>query len=725
MSMSERSRIAVAASFLALSLPLTWAHGQDNAPPPAGEAQEGAQGHAQDLRDFVHYTIIAKPDLAAAHLERLLNSGISDADLADLIKETVETADYEDALRRARYMEGLSDLTAELESRVRFGELNLSRDPERIAQAIEMLGGHLRQQRMAEEFLAEAGEYAVPALLQQVTDGTDPMLKQKALGMLEQIGLRAVAPLASALISLDDQSQVKIALLLGRIEFTSATPYLAELAADPSASAAAREAANSAANAIGGNEGQVSSLYAALARRYLMAAAGLTPYPNDATNNIWNYDAHAGLIPTSVATAIYGDVMSMTLSRKALQLNPSESSALATFSAANLSRENHLPQGETDPVCGDSQFSPDFYALGAGPDIMQQVLGIAIDASDTALARDAIRALQKTAGSSNLFGGAEGRVALLEALTYPDRRVRYDAALALGKANPIGGFASDFAVVPLLASAVRAADASYALVIADEAEDARIYADWLNALGYTVVAQTGSLVDAQEPVARSAGIDLVVIRQGPQGTRDTVRDLRAASKTSVAPVVILTESSDVGDLESEFETDAKVRVKAASPDESAFASIIQSAVTETSGLAMTEAEAMAFSFEAIGTLADVAISNNPVYNIDDAESALIDALNSKEGAIRLKIAEVLSYINSDASQRALFDAALSASGPDQIELLGRCADSAKRFGDRADERHLQALLTLVHQGGDVGEAAAGVHGALNLPAVNVVQIIAD
>jgi CheY-like chemotaxis protein len=280
-------------------------------------------------------------------------------------------------------------------------------------------------------------------------------------------------------------------------------------------------------------------------------------------------------------------------------------------------------------------------------------------------------------------------------------------------------------VVPLLASAVRAADATYALVLADDAENARVYSDWLNALGYTVVAQASSLADARESVARAAGIDLVVMRQGPQGTLDTVAELRSSSKTSVAPILVLTTATDVADLQREYEEDSRIQVKAATLDEGAFASIIDEALREASGTLMTEAEAMAFSFEAIGTLADIAISNSPVYNINDAESALIDALETKEGAIRLKIAEVLSYVDSDNSQIALFDAALTASGPDQIELLGCVADSAKRFGDRAEERHLQRLLDLVQEGGEVGEAAAAVHGALNLPAVNVVQIVAD
>jgi hypothetical protein len=88
------------------------------------------------------------------------------------------------------------------------------------------------------------------------------------------------------------------------------------------------------------------------------------------------------------------------------------------------------------------------------------------------------------------------------------------------------------------------------------------------------------------------------------------------------------------------------------------------------------------------------------------------------------VARILSLIDSDASQRKLFDASLAASGEEQVELLGYAADSVKRFGDRAEKRHVDALLDLVAKAeGDTAEAAARVHGALNLPADAAVRLI--
>ena len=71
-----------------------------------------------------------------------------------------------------------------------------------------------------------------------------------------------------------------------------------------------------------------------------------------------------------------------------------------------------------------------------------------------------------------------------------------------------------------------------------------------------------------------------------------------------------------------------------------------------------------------------------------------------------------------------FDTALSGSDDQQIELLQRCADSVKRFGNMIEQRHIDALVDLVlNTDGEIAEAAARVHGALNLPTSTAIQLI--
>jgi hypothetical protein len=67
------------------------------------------QDPATLLNDFIHYSIIANVDLALANGQKLLDSGISNAELATLIDEgKVETGRFERAISRAQLVPQLS-----------------------------------------------------------------------------------------------------------------------------------------------------------------------------------------------------------------------------------------------------------------------------------------------------------------------------------------------------------------------------------------------------------------------------------------------------------------------------------------------------------------------------------------------------------------------------------------------------------------------------------------
>ncbi|MGI9013787.1 MAG: hypothetical protein ACR2GY_05995 [Phycisphaerales bacterium] len=715
----RRSRITLFAAILSLSMPLGLGCGG------AAWGQDDGSNRAQDLQDFVHYVNIAKPDLATSHLRRLLDSGISDAELRELIDETVTDARFAEAVARARLIEGMGNIIGELESRARLGALDLARDPSRLADAITMLGGHLRQQQFGRDILMKAGEYAVPWLLKEVTDGKDNTLRLRSLDMLKEIGSVGVVPLSVALSSLDSQNQIRIAGVLGQIGNSKAGPFLAALAADTTAAAASRDAARRAASAVSAGSGSLADEFSTLARRFLTQPGSMLNYPADENNPIWTYDAFAGLVAVGVPTPIYNEVMAMQMARKALQYDPTNATALSIFIAANLKRENDLAADVTDPIYGNSQYSPELYAMGAGPDIMQNVLSIGLEMKDAGVIRDAIASLQKTAGNTNILSTQTGGAPILDALQYPDRRVRYDAALAIGKALPTRSFDGDFRVVPTLAEAVRAGAAAYAVVVAGTKEDQDTYADWLTRKGFQVTAAVNSLAEAQMVISQSSGVDVVVIRQDAGATRRSVSELARSPKTAVAPVVIFASQVDQGPLEAEYRDNPRIQVKVAPREEGVFGTIVDDALARAGGGPMNEGDALAYSLEAIGTLHSISNSSSPVFNINDAETTLIEALESKEGSLATRIASILAFVDSDRAQRAMFDAAFRGTGSDQVDLLNQVAESAKRIGDRAEERHVQQLLGLIAAGGDAGEAAARVHGALNLTPDNVVKLIAD
>lgn len=684
----------------------------------------GQESPRQLLDDFVHYALIARPDLAAAKAQVLLESGITNAEMADLIDEDRTLVErFDRAISWAQFVPELEDIAADLAQRIEKGRLDLARQPDRIERAIEMLVGTRRGQLLARVRLEEAGEYALPALLRTITDGEDQQLKLQCETMIREIGRQAVTPLCAALPNLDPVNQRIVCDLLGEIGWPHAAPYLAERSRNETVDAIVRDAAARAFRRVGGVNGDLSTLYSNLGRQYFNQVNSLVAFPYEPTNIVWSFDG--GLETQPVATAIYSEVMAMQLAAKALRLDPANRPALGLFVAANLKRENDLPAGESDPIYGESDYTPEFYATVFGTEVCLDVLGVAIDSLDTPLVRDAMVALADTTGGANLFLSGARRQPLLEALQYPDRRVRYEAALILGQALPDKGFAGDYVVVGLLASAVRTGNRVFALVIAPDEEDRRVRSSQLEDLGFDIVGSGPDVAVAGPAIAEAIGIDLILIKTpSTDAARQTVADLRVRTKTSATPVLILAGRLEFPDLMQDFASDAWVQVVPSNVINEAFGASIDTLMERASGGRLTEAEAEVYAIDALSALRDIAISNSPVYDIVDAAPALIDAIETRSGGTLLLVADILALIDSDEAQRTLFSAALAATGDEQIELLDRVAVSVKRYGGRTEPHHVNALLDLVKQAsGDLAEAAATVHGALNLPSDAALELI--
>jgi DNA-binding response OmpR family regulator len=680
---------------------------------------------ATQLEDFVHYTKIAKVDLAAAWGQRLLESGVTNAELATLVEADPQLLRrFDEAILRALLVPELEDIAAELGRRVEMGRLDLARDGDRVEQAVAMLTGTARQRLLAKGRLKRAGEYAVPALLKTITDGNDAQLQQASRNMLLEIGLPAVAPLSAALSEIDPDSQVVVCDLLGDIGYPHAAPYLRDLGAAPGTAGPAAAAATRALGAIRASTDDLDVLYGRLAQQYYDGHGSLTPYPHEATNNVWAYDAFVGLVATPVPTEIFSEVMAMRLAARALELNPGNRAALGLYVASNLKRENDLPLGAADPIFGERKYSPEFYATVFGTGICQDVLARAVDTNDTPLVRDAIAALVKTTGGGNLFGAESARQPLLEALYYPDRRVQYEAALTLGRALPERSFDGDYRVVPLLASAVRTGNQSFALVVADVEENRRGEVTALEGLNFTIAGAEDSVDAVRGAIDESIGVDLVVVRlDSADAAVEAVTRLRATNKVAAAPILIIASAVDVPSLKLHFRDKSNVAVTRPVSGEP-YELVVNALLARASGGRMTDAEAEAYAFEALAVLEDVAISCSPAYEIADAELALIDALATRTGRARLLVAGILARIDSDRAQRVLFDAALDASGGERIDMLQNVAASVKRFGDRAEVRHTAALLDLVaNSTGSTADAAAELYGALNMSTAEAVGLI--
>ena len=765
---------------------------------PLDPQESAAQARLLDLA--LHYVLIGKPDLALSNIRALYDTGITDAQIALLVDEHGLREKLERSLPRGRNMQGISEEFAGLEIRWIAGQRAVARDPARIASAISNLGGSMRQQMMSRGQLAAAGEYAVPALLRAVIDAKSPQVASAARSMLVEMKRLAVVPLGTALPALDAAGQRKVCEILSEIGWPTAEPFLLRLANSASAPADVRDAAMRAYRRLGGTSTDVSSQFAALAKRYFDRTPTLIPYPNDPTNNVWAYETYAGLTPITVPTPIFADIMGMLLAREALRADPSSRAALATYVACDLRRsiteaseglggadggaegggseegdgnggmggdaegsaepeltsgtgeeiddgvggeaagdaaagDGSAEQGSADEgsaeegiaasarkTVGLAPYSAEFFATAAGPSIMQDVIAMALDAQDTALARAAMDALARTSSTRGLIAQG-GRNALVEALAYPDRRVRFDAALVIANALPQQAFPSDAAVVPILGSMV-AAGGSTGAAIAQSDEDLRTIDARLAGIGFRPLRGGRDFSALSTELVGGQGVDLIVV-QGPRGfVRDAVAAVRNSRVAGAAPVVVLADPADASGLSIDFDGDARVAVMASGSPDAAFERAVAAASGGAGGSVVSEEEGAEYTRAALDALELIADSGSPVFDIRNAELPLLGALASASGETRLRVADVVARVPTDRSQRTLMDAALAAQADEQAELLLRVAESARRFGNMLEPQQVDALRTVItSSSGPAADAAGTAYGALGLPVRDVVKLI--
>ena len=692
-------------------------------------AQDTGPDQAKLVDDFLHYVLIAKPDLAEASADVLFATGLSDEDLADIISENDLEDKVERALMRGRSMVGVGPTVTIFERRLEDGRLGLARNQERIAHSIGMLKGSMRANMLGSKRLIQAGEYAVPQLLEVLVKGNDPELELAATKILESIKRQAVLPLSESLSNLTPDIQVKVVRILGSIGWPTSLPYLLDLAQSENCSRDVREASMQTFRRLGGTSTDTSAAYAALGRKFFDEEQSLVAYPGDARNMVWSYNVHSGLDATAVPTAIFSQVMAMQTTRRALELTPANRTALAIYVAADLRRENQLDAGDADPFAVDDRYTPQFFATASGADIMRTVLAMAIDSNDTALARDAIAALGETIGTGAKFR-TTGREPLLECLRYPDRRVQYDAALVLGSRQPHRGFAGDGQVVPILASAVRTGDASNAIVIASSDESRNQLAGMLRENGFTVLNGGASFYEVEAELIRSSGVDLIVLDIASAGVREVADQVRVFERTSATPLMVVASGFDMIGLQREFASDRATSVWNGAAGQDQFNAGVENLLRSASGGRMSQSDAMEYTRDSLDILRMIALEQGGVYNIADAQHKLLEALGTISGGMRIMVAEVVALIPSSKCQQALIDAALSAQGAEQEAMLDQAAESARRIGSYADRRQIAALRQLISdsEGADhagVADAAGRLYGSLNLSPDKAVKLITE
>ena len=470
-----------------------------------------------------------------------------------------------------------------------------------------MLDGTLRGQLMARRRLVEAGEYAVPALLQTLIETKNPEMELRVTEVLEEIKRQAVLPLCAALPEVSPTVQAKICRILSSIGWPTAIPFLLETAADRAPPRGPRRRPDRLPSPrrhldrrlrrlrpsprSSSRRSSRSSPTPPTRRTWSGATASTAPRPDSGA------DEH---LPSGDGDAVHphGGVDADATNRMAARdLRGRRSSP---GEPARRRRVGSL-RARTRPIRPSSSPPP----RAARSPATSSPWRSTPTTPPSCVTRSP--ALGNTVGRGDMFASG-GRAPLRECLRFPDRRVQYDAALVLGRAPAFDGFPGDTQVVPLLASAVRAGNTSSAVVVADAEEDRNRFASLLQSNGFQVVASGADFYDLENEINRRGAIDLVLVQSAGADAVDTVGRIRAFERTGATPVMLVASAVDGVSLGREFATDRATVVWNGGGSDDQFDAALTRLMDVAAGGRMSDMDSIGYTQDALQTLATIARS---------------------------------------------------------------------------------------------------------------------
>ncbi|NLF30834.1 MAG: HEAT repeat domain-containing protein [Planctomycetes bacterium] len=684
----------------------------------------------QAWRDFLHYIHVARPDVALAYGQELLKD---QADARQLYTLSVETPGAYQTLARAENIESLAETVAALRKKIEEGYRQISQDPDRVLEAIDLLGGTLRQFGIGADRLKASGEYAVSMMVKRLGDSSiTPLVRDRITRVLGELGREAVRPLTAALASPDPSVREAVCTALGQIGYAHAAPYLRERIADQRELDRVKAAATRALIAVTGNRQAagvpVAQYYFDLAQTYYRGDQSILPDARFQTANVW-YWGDLGVTYVEVPRAIFLDVYAMRLAREALKADKSYASAVTLWLQANLRKEANLPAGATDPTRDDAELPAAAYAKAAGAQYMQDVLAAALSAGETPVVSGAIQALRQTAGASNLASAPAGVTPLVAALTYPDRRVRLMAAETLANAMPDKPFQGSELVVAGLIESLHQTGRKTVLLIVPDSNDLNRFKDWIRAGGWDVV-DAPDLGAALAKVDAMAGVDMVVIDSRVQspGLGEAMDMIRKSPQLTLQPAVMLVAGPDLIRARQIDENDAlAVMAEIDGLEAQGLQAAMATAEAAVTGDApIGEQEAYQWVLRAASAIRLLALSGTQVFDLNRTREALEANLGGTPDDVKIACARALSVLPSGPAQQAVAD--LAASDPAEavrIAAYQAAAESVRILGRQLTDGQCRAVVEVVQstQSEAVRDAASELLGALNLPSQQIKDLI--
>jgi HEAT repeat protein len=415
---------------------------------------------SDNWNDFLHYTKIGRLDLAKGYAQALIDSSPDPVAVLDLAEGNPNGLYLLQKAHDNEHDRELAELAGKVLGIIEQGRFARRTDPAIIAEEIRRLSDTARGQLAAVKRLKNAGEYAIPFMLDAIADTDRRAEVPNIVLALPQIGKDAIRPLAAALQTDNSAVKAEIIRALGEIGYPQSLSYLKYVVENDS-SAELRELAAKSIQQIKPAASQISAaeLFYQLGEDYYNHVESFA--------NMWFWDDEGRrLVREPVDREYFYELMAMRCCEWALRADAELGKAIGLWIAAFFKAEStglEMPEyfdaGHADAMT---------YATTAGPEYLHQALARAIKDNNAYIALQTVEALAVNAGEKSLMYRLNMEQPLLAALSFNDKAVRYSAAIAIASASPQTNFAESRIVVQNLAQALAESSETSELNNADE-----------------------------------------------------------------------------------------------------------------------------------------------------------------------------------------------------------------------------------------------------------------
>ena len=455
------------------------ARGQD-ATMPAGDAGTAAAGQASggvasDVEDFWHYAKIARYDIANAKAKAILDANPNPADVLAAFEKTADKRAGEDVteyMLRFQAIPELTENTKALEKILAEGRYGRRSDAKFIESNIQRLITNEIGYQNGVTNLRNSGEMAVPLLLDYLRDSSKSQYHDAVRRAMKDLGRVALNPLVAATEMKDVDTLSIVINLLGELGYSDVVPYVMRIQ-QTTTSDALKDVAGQTLAKLGASGTSADASFLDLANKVYYGKSAIQPDSRNPTAFVWYWTEDQGLLRKDVPQGVFPQIMAMREAEYALQLSQQGDvgdQALSLWLAANYKREVELA-GAPDPTRMENQPDAHYYGVTSGPKYLGNALKRTLDDKDSAVAFQLLKSEQEIVGNKTLDISGPAASRSSKALSYPDRKVRFEAAFALAAAAKPTDRVRPAAtsVVPLLGEALSQTGKPTALVVAGQA----------------------------------------------------------------------------------------------------------------------------------------------------------------------------------------------------------------------------------------------------------------